>query len=67
MHQDSPAVSTVSIVAPKTTERRVDERAPERDPVGEMPSKQPKQVMGCSFSGVSALLPGQMEASYSRT
>jgi hypothetical protein len=66
-HQDSPAVSTVSIVASKTTERCAGERAPERDPVGETLSKQTKQVIGCSFSGVIALLPNQMEASRSLT
>jgi hypothetical protein len=54
-------------VTPKPTQLRVGQRAPERDPVGEMSAPPARQATRCSFTEVIKITPIQMkEAGISR-
>jgi hypothetical protein len=50
-------------VAPKPTKGRVDQRAPERDPVGETTASSVRKAVGCSFTEVIVVTLAQMEES----
>src|SRR6266700_1127928 len=48
-------------VAPKPTQSRVGQRAPERDPVGETAASSVRKAIGCSFTEVIVMTLAQME------
>ena len=58
-----PVVATLPMpqVAPKPTKRRVGQRAPERDPVGEASIPVSRQTIGCSFTEEIPVTFSQME------
>jgi hypothetical protein len=48
-------------VAPKPTQPRVGQRAPERDPIGETNVLSARKASGCSFTEVIEVTPAQIE------
>ncbi len=48
-------------VAPKPTQPRVGQRAPERDPIGEMSAPSVRKAIGCSFTEVIEVTLAQIE------
>jgi hypothetical protein len=58
-----PVITTLPLpqVAPKPTKRRVGQRAPERDPVGEASAPVSRQAISCSFTEDIPVTRSQME------
>lgn len=61
--ETEPVIVTLPMpqVTPKPTKRRVGQRAPERDPVGEASAPVSRQAIGCSFTEEIPVTHSQME------